>query len=312
MRTLSADDADRLLDYPSLIEAVRNIFKSDAVAPKRHHHQVRVPGGDDATLLLMPAWRVGEHIGVKIATVFPDNGQRTLPAVMANYLLLDGNTGEPHALIDGVSLTRRRTAAASALAASFLAREDARNLLMVGTGALAPQLVEAHAAVRPIEKVQVWGRTSAKAAALAGQLSRLGLEVIATEEIEIAARLSDVICCATLTFGPLVFGEWLKPGTHLDLVGGFTRERREADDEAVRRSRILVDTRAALEEAGDLAQPIEDGLLRPGDVVADLFDLCRGVARGRESDEEITLFKSVGHALEDLAAARLAFERSRA
>ena len=312
MRQLSAEDIDRWLDYPSLIEAVRDIFKSDAVAPERHHHQVPVPAGDDATLLLMPAWRVGEHVGVKIATVFPDNGERNLPAVMASYMLLDGNTGEPRALIEGMSLTRRRTAAASALAASFLAREDAASLLMVGTGALAPQLVEAHATVRPIEKVWIWGRTSAKAAAVAGQLSRPGLEVVPTEAIEIAAQQADVISCATLTFEPLVFGEWLKPGTHLDLVGGFTPERREADDEAVRRSRIFVDTRGALEEAGDLAQPIEDGLLRPEDVVADLFELCRGEARGRESAEEITLFKSVGHALEDLAAARLALQRATA
>ena len=310
MRELTADDIDRLLDYPSLIEAVRDIFRGDAVAPERHHHQVQVPAGDDATLLLMPAWRVGEHIGVKIATVFPGNSERELPAVMASYMLLDGNTGEPRALIEGMALTRRRTAAASALAASYLAREDARSLLMVGTGALAPQLVEALATVRPIERVWVWGRTSAKAAALAGQLSRPGLEVVATEEIEIAAQQADVISCATLTFEPLVFGEWLKPGTHLDLGGGFTPERREADDEAVRRSRIFVDTRAALEEAGDLAQPIEDGLLRPEDVVADLFELCRGELRGRESDDEITLFKSVGHALEDLAAARMAFARA--
>lgn len=310
MRELTDDDIDRLLDYPSLIEAVRDIFKSDALAPERHHHEVELPTGDAATLLLMPAWRIGEHVGIKIATVFPDNGARNLPSVMANYMLLDGNTGEPRALIEGMSLTRRRTAAASALAASFLAREDAQSLLMVGTGALAPQLVEAHATVRPIKKVWVWGRTSAKAAALAGQLSQSGLEVVATEEIEIVAQQADIVSCATLTYEPLVFGEWLKPGTHLDLVGGFTPDRREADDEAVRRSRIFVDSRGALEESGDLAQPIEDGLLRPDDIVADLFELCRGEKPGRESDDEITFFKSVGHALEDLAAARLALERA--
>ena len=256
----------------------------------------------------MPAWQPGRALGVKVVTVFPANASRGLSAVQATYLLLDAETGSPRALLDGAALTRRRTAAASALAATYLARPDSATLVMVGTGSLAPHLVAAHAAVRPIREVRVWGRSAEKAAALAARLDRPGLRVTAVQDLEAAVRGADVVSCATLSAAPLVHGGWLRPGTHVDLVGGFTPAMREADDEAVRRSRVFVDTPAALAEAGDVVQPLARGVLRKEDV-ADLFDLVRGRRPGRQRDEEITLFKSVGAALEDLAAARLALER---
>jgi ornithine cyclodeaminase len=231
---------------------------------------------------------------------------------MGVYVLLDGETGEPIAFIDGPALTLRRTAAASALAAKYLARTDCERLLMVGTGALAPHLVEAHASVRPIRNVLVWGRDPEKAARLAHRLDRRTLKVRPTTDLEGAVRGAHVISCATLATEPLIRGHWLPLGVHLDLVGGFRPTMREADDEVVRRARVFVDTReGALAEAGDLVQPIAAGVLDRDDIAGDLFELCRGTRAGRRYHDQITLFKSVGTALEDLAAAQLALERAR-
>lgn len=307
MRIIDEAELEAVLDDRGLVDCLREAFRQGAESPPRHHHAVGGPG-TDATLLLMPAWQPGRALGVKVVTVFPGNAARGLSAVQAAYLLLDAQTGSPRALMDGAALTRRRTAAASALAATYLARPDSSTLVMVGTGSLAPHLVGAHAAALPIREVRIWGRTPQKAAALAARLDRAGLRVTAADDLEAAVRGADVVSCATLSAEPLVRGGWLRPGAHVDLVGGFTPAMREADDDAVRRSRVFVDTPAALAEAGDVVQPIAHGLLR-AEEVTDLFDLVRGRRPGRQGDGEITLFKSVGAALEDLAAARLAFER---
>ncbi len=312
MRTIGADEVHRRLDYPRLIEALRAMFRDGCEAPVRHHHTIGQPGAPDATLLLMPAWQAGGqaevqsggHLGVKVATVFPGNADKGLPAVMASYLLVDGATGEPRAMIDGTALTARRTAAASALAATWLAREEAEAMVMVGTGALAPQLIQAHAAARPIRRVAVWGRRPERARAVAETLSLPGVEIAAAGDLEAAVRDADLVSCATLATEPLVQGAWLKPGAHLDLVGAFTPAMRECDDAAVTRARLFVDTRAgALTEGGDLVQPLARGVIAEADIVADLHELAAGAAEGRRSADEITLFKSVGAALEDLAAA---------
>ncbi|WP_374443706.1 ornithine cyclodeaminase family protein [Stella sp.] len=309
-RMVDAAAVERALDYPSLVAALDEAFRAGREVPLRHHHPIPQPAGRDAMLLLMPAWSRGGAVGIKIVTVYPDNGRRGLPAVIGTYLLLDGATGAPRAVIDGSTLTVRRTAAASALAASRLARTDARRLVIVGTGALAPHLVRAHAAVRPIREVAVWGRRREAAEALAGRLAAEGFDARPTADLAGAVRTADIVSCATLANEPLVRGEWLPPGCHLDLVGGFTPTMREADDEAVRRARIFVDTReGALHEAGDLVQPIAAGIVSAADVVGDLFDLARGTVPGRESQDEITYFKSVGTALEDLAAAELLVQR---
>jgi ornithine cyclodeaminase len=310
MRIISADELRQTFAFPALIEALRHAFKSDVEVPVRHHHAIERPGEPAATLLLMPAWTKGEgraFAGVKIVTVYPGNSLRGLPSVMGAYLLLDGATGAPLAVVDGQALTLWRTAAASALAASHLARKDARRMVMVGAGALAPYLIAAHRSIRPLEEVLVWNRSPERAEALAAQLSNEGHPVHATENLEAAVREADIVSCATLSAEPLVKGAWLKPGAHLDLVGAFTPKMRESDDEAVRRARLYVDTRAgALKEAGDIVQPLQAGIIKESDIAGDLFDLCRGKAEGRRTAEEITLFKSVGTALEDLAAATLA------
>ena len=307
MRIIGAEEAHATLDYGDLVEALRDMFRAGCELPVRHHHTIGTGGGSDGTLLLMPAWQTGRHLGVKVVTVFPDNSRKSLPAVMGNYFLLDGTTGEPLALIDGQALTARRTGAASALAADYLARRDAARLLMVGTGALAPHLIGAHAAMRPIAEIVIWGRTPAKAEALAKAVSKPGIRARATTDLEAAVAEADIVSCATMTREPLIHGAWLRPGQHLDLVGAYTPEMREADDEAVRRARVFVDTReGALKEAGDLVQPIATGIIGEDDIEGDLFELTRGTASGRGGDEEITFFKSVGTALEDLAAAQLA------
>ena len=311
MLTLDAGEVRRLLDWDSTIAALEAMFRAGCEMPVRHHHTVKVPGAADATHLLMPAWSEGGYLGVKVVNVFPGNARANLPAVAGVYLLFSGQTGQPLATIEGGELTARRTAAASALAASKLARRDASRLLIVGAGRMALNLAQAHARVRPVTQVEVWGRDGAKAEALARTLSEAGLEANAVTDLAAAASRADIISCATLANEPLIHGEWLKPGAHLDLVGGFTPAMREADDEAVRRASVFVDTRAgATKEAGDIVVPLANGALSPGDIRADLFDLARGAHPGRAAEDEITLFKSVGAALEDLAVAALAYERA--
>lgn len=311
MLTISAAEVDRALTFPGLVETLREAFRDGAVQPVRHHHTVERPDGAASTLLLMPAWtdfnaagtsRDG-HLGVKIVTVSPDNNAIGKPAVMGVYLLLDGATGEPQALIDGQRLTQWRTACASALAATYLAREDASRLLVIGAGAIAHFLASAHAAVRPIRQIRIWNRTPANAEKLATELRAEGLDATAASDLDAELAQADIVASATISPIPLVKGALLKPGTHVDLVGGFTPELRESDDEAIRRARVFVDTRAgATKEAGDIVQPLSSGALRPDGIVAELAELARGDKKGRENTEEITLFKSVGAALEDLAA----------
>lgn len=320
MLILGPDAVDQALTYPVLIETLRAAFKAGAVQPVRHHHHVERPDGAANTLLLMPAWTdleaagtsSGGHIGIKIVTVAPDNGKLSKPAVMGNYLLLDAATGEPQAMIDGQKLTVWRTACASALAADYLARPKAAVHLICGAGALSTHLAKAHRAVRPIERVLLWNRTLANAALVAEQLQAEGIDAVLVEDLDLAIGEADVISCATLSSVPLVKGALLKPGTHVDLVGAFTPTMRESDDEAMRRSRVYVDTRAgATKEAGDIVLALQSGALAETDIVGDLFDLTRGTAQGRGSDDEITLFKSVGAALEDLAAGIAVYKAQR-
>lgn len=311
MQHISAEEVDRALTFPKLVGVLRDAFRDGAVQPVRHHHTIERPDGAASTLLLMPAWTDlaragtsdGGHVGVKIVTVSPDNNLAGKPAVQGLYLLLDGRSGEPQALIDGQRLTLWRTAAASALAATYLAREDASKLLVIGAGALGPFLARAHAAVRPIREIRVWNRTAENARRAAERLAGEGLPAEATDDLEAALGWADIVSSATIATEPPVKGAFLKPGAHVDLVGGFTPTMREADDEAIRRAAVFVDTMAgATKEAGDIVQPIAAGVLSKEAIRGDLFALTRGEAEGRREKDEITLFKSVGAALEDLAA----------
>jgi ornithine cyclodeaminase len=321
VRILSAEEVDAALDDLVLIDRLDALFRAGCEMPVRHHHpivQPTGPGSADAMLLLMPAWTrgPGSHVGIKVVTVFPDNGKRSLPSIYGQYVLLDGETGQPAALLDGTMLTKRRTACASGLASRYLSPTAARRLLMIGTGALAPQLIRVHAKVRPIEEVAIWGRRPEAAESLARELSASlpralsrPITVRAVTDRRQAVTEADIVSCATLSREPLVEGDWLRGGQHIDLVGAYTPQMRESDDRTVRRARVYVDTRAgALKEGGDIVQPLANGTIRDTDVIGDLHELARGQCSGRPPADtsSITLFKSVGAALEDLAAAELA------
>jgi ornithine cyclodeaminase len=260
----------------------------------------------------MPAWtEAGERfVGCKIVSVYPGNLAAGKPSVYGNYLLMSGDTGEALAVIDGTALTAWRTAATSALAARYLAREGAEHLVMVGAGALAPHLIRAHSTVRPIKRVTLWNRSRSRAIKTAFALHAAGIEPLIADDLEAAVRTADIVSCATLSPTPLVRGAWLRKGTHLDLVGAYTLKMRESDDEAVRRARVYVDSRSgAPKEAGDIAIPLRKRVIAMKDIRGDLAELARGKAKGRRKDSEITLFKSVGNAVEDLAAAMLVWRR---
>lgn len=302
LRVYSAAEVHAALPWGALGDALERAFRAGSTeVPLRHAH--RLP--PDGTLLLMPAWS-DVALGVKVVTVMPQAATGGTGTVAACYLLLDRATGVPHAVLDGEALTLRRTAAASALAARRLLRPDARRLLLVGAGRLAPWMARAHVALNPgLTRIAVWARQAPAATAVVRQLRDEGLDVQVATDLEAAVHAADLVCCATTSTVPLVRGAWLAPGTHLDLVGGFRPDMREVDDEAVARARVVVDTRAgALAEAGDLVQPIGRGVITASHVHADLAELLEG-APVRTSAQEVTLFKSVGTALEDLAAAAL-------
>lgn len=319
MRVIDAAAVHAALNYSRLIPRLREAFRIGGEVPLRSHFHIDPPaegigaGGPGGTLLVMPAWQPGRHIGIKAVSVYPDNATYGLPSVIGAYLLFDARTGAPKAVIDGVALTLRRTACASALAADYLARRDARHLLMIGAGSLAPHLVRAHCAVRGYTRIEIWNRNRDRARQMAEKLTDLNASIAVVEDLEASLRVADTVSCATLSRTPLVRGDWLKPGTHVDLVGGFTPEMREADDAAVERAAddggLFVDTRTgATREAGDIVQPLQHGLITAESVRGDLFDLCRGNGFARQDAKGITLFKSVGSALEDLAAAELVAE----
>jgi ornithine cyclodeaminase len=288
-----------------MLAALEETLRSEVEAPLRASHGIAVPGQPSATLLAMPAWRSGRRLGVKLVTVFPGNADRGRRSVAAIYVLFDANDGTPIALLDGEELTARRTAGASAYAASKLARSDARHLVMVGAGRMAPPLIDAHRHLRPIERVSIWSRTAEHAQATAAVCSRDGIAARHVTDLSAAIAEADIVSCATLATAPLVSGDWLRPGTHLDLIGAFRKDMRESDDRVMERADLIVvdDRTAVLAEGGDIVQAVASGAMGPKKIAAELRDLARGSHPGRTREDQITVFKSVGFALEDLAAA---------
>lgn len=306
MKFISAERVAELAHHGDLVEALRAGFASDIVTPVRHQHDL----APESILLLMPAWSK-TFTGLKTVFAKFDNAAKGLPTITASYLLMDNDTGATVAMLDGTELTRRRTAAASALAASYLARPDSETLLIVGAGALAPHFVRAHAAVRPIRRVLAYNRSLEKATALARELAGGGFAAAPVENLEVAVREADIVSCVTSSTAAIIKGTWLKPGTHVDLAGAFKPSMREVDGETVARARVFVDTReGAMAEAGDLLQAQAEGYFAMDQIAGDLFELCRGLKKGRRSADEITLFKSCGTAIEDLAAAEMVYLRS--
>jgi alanine dehydrogenase len=288
-----------------LIEPLRLAFSRDVTAPPRSHYELGTPPSTDS-LLVMPCWREGGQLGVKVVTVFPGNEQRGLSSINGEYLLLSGETGQPLALIDGRALTLLRTAAVSALAADLLAAPHANTLLMIGTGALAAYLIKGHLAVRSCKSVEIWGRNLEKAAQLVGRLLQNDLPVHLATDVEAAAREADIICCATMATSPLIKGRWLKDGAHLNLVGSFRPSMVEADTDCFRDCVVVVDTLDALEEAGDLIEPLRSQTIKRAEIVQ-LRHLVQDSAQITSTRK--TVFKTVGYALADLAAAEWLYQR---
>jgi ornithine cyclodeaminase len=308
LQTLAAAETRARLPFPALVAALRHAFIEGCELPLRHTHTIANPHGPAGTLLLMPAWRRGARLGVKTVTIFPGNSAHGRPGLHSLYTLFDATTGAPLAQIDGDQITARRTAAASALAASFLARSDASRLLVLGSGRVAALLPEAMRAVRPIDEVLVWNHRHEGAERLAAALRADGVAARAVGELAEAVAQAHIVSCATLATAPLVRGDWLAPGTHLDLIGSFTPAMRESDAACFARSRVFVDTEEALAKAGDVIGARNEGGFADAQLQGTLAQLCRGEVGGRRDAAEITLFKAVGSALEDLAAAELVFD----
>jgi ornithine cyclodeaminase len=315
IRILDARTTAEFLPFGPLVATLRQAFAEGCVVPVRHHHTIANEGEPDATLLLMPAWhetqRSERYLGIKIVTVFPGNTARGIPGLTSTYMLYDGRTGAQLALLDGNTITTRRTVAASALAADYLAREKASRLLVIGAGRVASLIPDAYRAVRPIEHVEIWDIDPVSAGRLAQDLARRGWQATVVSDLEGSVRKADIISAATLATAPIIKGAWLQPGTHVDLIGGFTPAMREADDEAIGRSSVFIDTHEALHEAGDLVQPIKSGTFSESLVRATLHELCRLNVAARTSIEEITFYKAVGTALADLAAATMVYEAAK-
>lgn len=304
MQVIDQRDTVTRLPAAKLIKALEEMFLEGCEVPLRHSHKIESPDGNaDGTLLLMPAWQKGGKLGVKTVSIYPGNRSKGLPGLHSTYILFDAQTGAPLAMLDGDTITSRRTAAASALAASYLSRPDSSTLLLLGSGRVGSLVPEAYAAVRPIKKVVVWDTDANAAAALAENLNRSGVVASVATDLESDVAKADIVSCATLSTSPLIHGKWLKPGTHLDLIGGFTPAMRESDNDCYVGTSVFIDTDEALLKAGDLLEPINAGVFGKEKVLARFEQLCRKEHPGRQSADEITVFKAVGTALEDLAAA---------
>ncbi len=308
MKILNLQQTREALPFQPLIQAINDGFASGCTAPLRHHHFMQTEGQADDVLLLMPAWQDQGYGGIKLVNVHPGNSAKGLPAISSTYVLFDRETGQHLMILDGGELTARRTAAASALAAKRLARPDSRRLLVVGAGRVGSNIPHAYRAVLPIEQVVVWNPTESKAQKLVQQLGQQGIAAECAGDLREAVESADIISCATLAREPVIKGEWLKPGQHIDLIGSFTPDMREADDEVMRRVKIYIDTEHAKVESGDIKTPLANGVIDESDIQNSLDQLCRDDLYPRASAEEITLFKGVGSAIEDLSSAVLALQ----
>ena len=316
MRFFDQEQVHHACDYQALVKALKRYHLMDTDIVGDQMLAQPSPSGGEDILFLRSAWQRGQALGTKVITGFWNNPSvNGLPAVHAIYCLFSGEDGRPLAVLDGTALTLRKTAADSALGASYLARQDVETMVMIGAGAMAPHLIMAHTAIRPsIKKVIIWNRTPEKARTvikdLEGEKTTTHLTLETTNDLETSIGRADLISSATRTMEPIIKGHWIRPGTHLDLVGAFKNDMREADDEVIGKSSIFVDSReSTLEDIGEIAIPIGKGLIERDDILADHAQLARGEHSGRTSDDEITLFKNGGGGHLDMMTARFVVER---
>lgn len=307
MRILTREHVRRAVDMAGAIEAMRSAFAqlSDGRARIPRRLALATPGGQT---LYMPGYlEEGPALGGKVVSVFPDNPRRGLPAVTGVVLLLDPETGEPRALMDGTWLTTLRTGAASGLATDLLARADARVLAVFGAGAQARGQVEAVRTVRAVEEVRIVSRTRSSAETLAGEIRDVTARVF--EDRRRAVEGADVVVTATDSETPVFEGRHVAPGTHVNAIGSYRPDMRELDARLMSRARVVVDSReAAWSEAGELCLAKEEGVIGDDAVDAELGEVVAGERPGRTTEEEVTVFKSVGSAAQDLAVAARVLE----
>lgn len=315
MLILGREEVERLLPMKECIdvmaEALSALARGDALQPLRQVHWLPDRRG---LLGVMPGalWDgEGSVLGIKVITVFPGNHARGEETHLGSVLLFEAEMGKPLAILDAAAVTEIRTAAVSGLATRLLAREDAGDLALLGSGVQARSHLAALKEVRPLRRVRVWSRHPESARRFAAEESaRHGLAVEAVATAREAVEGADLVCTVTSAREPVLEGAWLAPGTHVNAVGACTAVTREIDTEAVLRARILVDRReSALAEAGDLLIPMRAGEVGEDPIAGELGDVLVGLLPGRQSLREITLFKSLGLAVEDLAAARFVWRR---
>lgn len=312
MDMLDAKRVHELADFPGLIEALRTAHKGGM--PKhsdRLIYQEPNPTGQPDIFIILPAWEPQEAILAKFVTSFPDNKERYgISNVNSLYCMINGQTGVTEAVMDGEAVIFRKTSSDSALGSSILSRPDAETFLMIGAGALAPYAVEAHLTVRPsVKRVLLWNRTASNAEVLAARLAEKGISAEVAGGLDVAVAEADTICSATMATTPHLKGSMLKPGCHVDLIGSFTPEMREADDDVLRRATIFVDHRQTTTRSGEFLGPFERGVITPDDVRADLFELVQGKAEGRLGDDDITMMKNGGGSHLDYYVAKYLLDR---
>ena len=309
LKLISAEQVHTSLHYPEFIDTLRSTFAAPHTMPPRQVLLLDAESGSHDAFAMLPSWN-DEVIAQKAFTYFPDN-QAPAQTLYSQIMLFDRKTGEPLALIDGVSVTCWRTAGVSALASLLLSRENSETLLLLGAGKLAPFLIRAHASVRPLKRILLWGRSTQKADALREKMSGEFPEIlfeIATD-LPSACGKADIVVAATGSPEILVRGAWIKPGTHTDFIGNHHKDKRECDTELVTKSSVYVDSQEnCFREAGEILVPVSEGIFSLDQVKGQLADLCRATQPARQNDQEITLFKSVGCALADLCGALAAWK----
>lgn len=310
MLMLDADKILNSLSFTALVDELAEMHRDPIGLIDEMLMESRDANDNINHFFIRTGWQPEKAVGAKVITVFPrNNQQREWPSIQAVYILFEGVNGTPVACLDGTALTWIKTATDSALGSRLLSRENIETMLMIGAGQMAPHLVSAHCAVRPsLNQVQIWNRTGDKAAALCASLAQKFPQITfaPVSEIEAGAREADLICSAIGCEAPIIEGAWLKPGVHVDLIGAYTPTMREADDECLRRGSLFVDAReTTLHHIGELMIPLANGVINEEDVLADFSDLCQQRHAGRQSDNEITLFKNGGGGHLDLMCARI-------
>ena len=313
MLVINHNEVAELLSMESCIAVMESVLKDLSAGQAVQSLRQVLPLQKSNLIGLMPGYLQGEEVaGAKIISVFPSNHGSGLPSHQGLVTLFDSSTGVLKAVVDGQKITAIRTAAVSAVATRYLAREEAEVLAILGTGEQARSHLEAILLVRSIRQVRVWSRSLAKAAHFQTELSRKwGVEIVVAESVQEAVREADIICTVTASTEPVLKGEWLKPGVHINAIGACRPADRELDSETVRVAKLYVDRlESAQNESGDYLIPLKEGVITPSHIIGEIGELISGTIGGRGSAAEITLFKGLGLAIEDLAAANFIYNEA--